>query len=140
MDLKYFVEIRLDSGLSQHTVNLDLRNLRVLFNYAIKNLYIERNPVNGITWPKAPPKKIRFLTKYEIEKLLRVIDDVKFKNLIITYLNTGARREEVLVPSFTWSNVDFDSSQIRLLGKGNKVIWIPMSQVVKDIIKTLFLT
>ncbi len=51
MDIQNFVEVRLDSGLSPHTVNLDLRNLRIFFNYAVKNLFLERNPISGVTWP-----------------------------------------------------------------------------------------
>jgi integrase/recombinase XerC len=137
VDIQNFVMERLNSDLSPHTVNLDLRNLRVFFNYALRNMFIERNPVNGVIWPKATPKKVRFLTKDEIERLLEAIDDSNFRNLIITYLNTGARRDEILAPGFTWSNVDFDSSQIRLLGKGNKVRWVPMSKSVLEIMQNL---
>ncbi len=62
------------------------------------------------------------------------INDEDFKNLIVTYLNTGARREELLPPGFTWDNVDFDQGQIRLLGKRDIIRWVPMSQPVREIL------
>lgn len=132
-DIQDYVEVRLDSGLSPHTVNLDLRNLRILFNYAVKNLFLVRNPISGVTWPKAPRKQVRFLSKFEIDRLLQVMDDTDFKDIVVTYLNTGARRDEILPPGFTWENVDFENNQIRLLGKRDIIRWIPISEPLKEI-------
>ena len=136
-DIQRYVEVRLDSGLSPHTINLDLRNLKVFFNYAVKNLFIERNPINGVSWLKAPPKVVRFLSKDEIKRLFLVIDDDDFKNLIMTYLSTGARRDEILPPRFTWDNVDFEGGQLRLFGKRDKTRWIPMSTPVRQALEDL---
>jgi len=141
VDVQNFVEFRLNSKkrggkiLSPNTVLLDIRNLRVFFNYAVKNMYIERSPMIGVKSPKARSKKIRFLTESEIRELLIVIDREDFKNLIVCYLNTGARREELLPPLFTWDSIDFDSNQLRLQGKLDKIRYVPMNSSVKSILQ-----
>ncbi len=141
VDVQNFVDFRLNSRkrggkiLSPNTVLLDIRNLKVFFNYALKNMYIERNPMIGVKSPKARSKKIRFLTESEIRELLIVIDREDFKNLIVCYLNTGARREELLPPLFTWDSIDFDSNQLRLQGKLDKIRYVPMNSSVKGILQ-----
>jgi len=117
VDVQNFIDFRLSSKkrngnlLSPNTVLLDIRNLRVFFNFAYKNLYIERSPMIGVRGPKARLKKVRFLTEKEIKDLLQIIDNIEFKNLIASYLYTGARREELLPPLFTWSSIDFVDSR-----------------------------
>ena len=141
VDIQNFVDFRLNSKkrngdkLSPNTVLLDIRNLRVFFTYAVKNQYIERSPMIGVKSPKARPKEIRFLTELEIKELLAVIDNSDFKNLIICYLNTGARREELLPPLFTWDSIDFENKQIYLKGKQDKTRSVPMNTSVERILK-----
>ena len=139
-DIQNFVEFRLNSlnphgkPISPNTVLVDIRNLKVMFNFAIRNLYIERSPMIGVSGPKTRPKKVRFLTEDEISRLLMVIDNIEFKRLIVTYLNTGARRNELLPPSFIWSSVDFDNRQLKLSGKRNKTRYVPMNSTVAAIL------
>ena len=141
VDIQNFVDFRLNSKkrngdkLSPNTVLLDIRNLRVFFTYAVKNQYIERSPMIGVKSPKARPKEIRFLTELEIKELLAVIDNSDFKSLIICYLNTGARREELLPPLFTWESIDFENKEIRLKGKQDKTRSVPMNTSVEHILK-----
>lgn len=135
LDIQGFVEYRIKKGLSPNTVNLDIRNLKILFNFGMKNFFIERNPMIGVKGPKPREKKVRFLTEHEIQTLLKVIDKPQFKNLIITYLNTGARREELLPPLFSWESIDFSQQQLRLRGKQGKIRYVPMNQDVKEILE-----
>ncbi|MBT5530542.1 MAG: site-specific integrase [Cytophagia bacterium] len=141
IDIQNFVDFRLNSRkkngekLSPNTVLLDIRNLRVLFNFALKNMYIERSPMIGVIGPKKREKKIRFLTELEIKLLLDVIDKPEFRNLIATYLYTGARREELVPPLFSWSSVDFTNKQIQLTGKLDKTRYVPMNSKVEQILQ-----
>jgi len=142
VDVQNFVDFRLISKnkrdgqqLSPNSVIADIRNLRVFFNYSFKNLYIERSPMIGVRSPKARLKKIRFLTESEIKNLLGVIYQDKFRNLIATYLHTGARRIELLPPLFTWDSVDFINTQIELKGKHDKIRYVPMNSSVEQILK-----
>ncbi|MBT5211275.1 MAG: site-specific integrase, partial [Candidatus Marinimicrobia bacterium] len=92
-------------------------------------------PMIGVRGPKRREKKIRFLTESEIRLILNVIDKKDFRNLIATYLYTGARREELVPPLFTWSSVDFPNKQIQLTGKLGKTRYVPMNSKVEQILK-----
>ncbi len=141
VEIQNFVEFRLNSKkrngkkLSPNTVLADIRNLRAFFTYAVKNMYLERSPMIGVKSPKARSKKIRFLTEQEIRELLMVIDNDDFRSLIACYLNTGARREELLPPLFTWESVDFVNKQIRLKGKQDRTRHVPMNSSVENILR-----
>ena len=50
------------------------------------------------------------------------------------YLHTGARRAELLLPNFTWENVDFEGRVIRLRGKFDKERLVPLDKKAFDIL------
>ena len=116
------------------TVSIEVRILNTVFNQFIKWGYLRKNPIKEISIPKQYHIKIRFLRKEEVESLMLVIPEGDFKDLIIAYLHTGARRIELLYPNFTWENVDFDLNQIYLIGKGNRGRYIPINETLKRIL------
>ncbi|HIB02439.1 MAG TPA: site-specific integrase [Candidatus Marinimicrobia bacterium] len=54
--------------------------------------------------------------------------------LLTFYLQTGARRSEILPPKFTWVNVDTNERQIVLIGKRNKRRALPLSDLLLEIL------
>jgi len=120
------------------SVALDLRVLKATFNQAIKWELLERNPVKGVKMPKQDIIKVRFLTIDEINQLIETIKqdgNFDFLDLINSYLNTGARRVELLSPYFLWDNVDFIGMKILLHGKGNKKRYVPMNKTLFEILE-----
>ena len=98
------------------------------------------NPVVGVKHPQMDIIKVRYLTKAEIKRLLEAIHrakDWEFGGLVQAYLNTGARRNELLSPLFTWENVDFHNRQILVQGKGKRKRYIPMNTRLYGILETL---
>ncbi|MEA2077776.1 MAG: site-specific integrase [Candidatus Marinimicrobia bacterium] len=85
--------------------------------------------------PNTQIKPIRFLTLDEIKRLLGAIDDQNIKDMVLMYINTGARAREIDKKIFTWSNVDFKTKRINFLGKGNKYRNVPMNEAVLKILK-----
>ena len=45
-------------------------------------------------------------------------------------MNTGARRNELLPPSFKWDNINLKEKRIYLRGKGDKERYVPMTPTV----------
>lgn len=113
------------------TVSIEVRILKTVFNQFMKWGYLNKNPVKEVTLPNQNQIKVRFLRKKEVESLMKVIPAGDFKDLIIAYLHTGARRIELLYPNFTWENVDFELNQIYLIGKANRGRYIPMNETLK---------
>jgi len=124
--------------VSPATVSIDLRILKTTFNQAVKWELLEKNPVKDVKLPKQDIIKVRFLTKDEIGRLTNIIkqdDNYDFLDLINAYLNTGARRIELLPPYFIWDNVDFDGKKILLHGKGDRKRYVPMNNTLLEILK-----
>lgn len=97
------------------------------------------NPVGKVKVPKPDIIKIRFLRVDEVNKLIKVTnDDRKFQRLILAYLNTGARRIELLAPKFTWGNVNFREKKVVLVGlKGTSRRYLPMNNTLYDVLKEI---
>ncbi len=138
-DLTKYFDYRLkECKLSPQTVGLEFRTLRAFFNNLITHQFIEVHPMKGLSPPPKPPISIRFLTVKEIEKLLGVIRDAgdqDYLDLVQVYLHTGTRREEILANRFTWNNVDFVGKRLKIVGKKDKVRFVPMDKVVFEILK-----
>ena len=120
-------------GISPTTIALEIRTLKSFFNHQIKYGLMEKNPTAGLKLPKVQKKKIRFLSLDEVEALLEAVDDPDYHDLFVTYLNTGARRIELLEISFTWKDVDIKGKRIHLTGKGSSR-YVPMNNVVLGIL------
>ncbi len=134
-DMEAFTRKRfMKDSLKPDSVNIEIRILRQFFNFLIKHEFIKDNPTKGLKGPKKQEKDIRFLTVEEIDRLINVIDSQDYRDLVLTYLNTGARRSELLPPLFQWENVNFQLRRIKLKGKGNKVRYVPMNDSVYEIL------
>ena len=131
---------RTKEGRKEATIGLEMRHLRSIFYQAMKWKMMDINPVVGVKHPQKDIIKVRYLTKAEIKRLLEAIhraEDWEFGRLVQAYLNTGARRNELLPPFFTWDNVDFHNRQILVQGKGKRKRYIPMNTTLYGILETL---
>ena len=132
-----FKNLRLDNDKKPSTVSIELRVLKTMFNRAIDWGLIGVNPVKGIKLPKTDNISVRFLTKKEVKKLIATIEadeNIEFLRIVIAYLHTGARRNELLPPLFTWDNVDFDEKKVMINGqKGQSKRFLPMNQTLFDL-------
>lgn len=108
------------------------RVLNSFFDWSVNNGYLRTNPVARIEKIKSEQKKRKPLTEIELEKVRYAIDnahrnskgyrkrDLDIRNLAIFELmySTGARISEVT--SLNISDIDFDTKEVNLIGKGNK--------------------
>lgn len=135
--IESFRDNRLSKGVKPASVALEMRHLKVIFNMGIKWNYCSKNPVVCVKMPKSDIIRVRYLLIEEIKDLLKVIDEssnLEFKKLVQAYLNTGARRIELLPPLFTWDNVDFKDRKILLKGKRDISRYIPMNDTLKKVL------
>ena len=116
------------------SLGIQIRTLKAFFNHQIKYGLMDRNPTAGLKIPKPPKKKIRFLSQDEIERFLGKVDNPDYHDLFMTYLNTGARHNELLPGSFTWDDVDLKGRRLQLTGKGSSG-YVPMNKIVYKILK-----
>lgn len=106
--------------IKTRTVNSELKTLRTLFNCGIKWNLVRENPTKGVQMLKThDAAQPRFLTKEECQVLLAHCDDT-LRPIVVTLLNTGMRRGELL--HLEWKDVDFERRVI-LIRK--KPFWHP---------------
>lgn len=126
---------RLAQRISKATVALELRHLKAVFNFAVHHSWLRKNPVMGVKFPKKDINRVRYLTVDEVNRLLKVLKesgDNDMERIVITYLNTGARRSELLKPNLSWNDIDFDKKQVLLNGKGKRKRYIPLNDKLID--------
>ncbi len=120
-DIESYKSIRIREGVKAATINADLRNLKALFNYACKHGYIDRSPLSGVSNVKVNNGDVRFLNEDELARLKECLQGLDLKDsfqkdahdLVIAYLYTGCRAQELLVSGgLTWDQVGKDNVDI----------------------------
>ncbi len=119
------------------TINRELSCLRHMFTMAIKWGRAQKNPVKEVKMFKEPKGRERILSEEEEGRLLEAVrSTTKSRHLepiIITALNTGMRRGEIL--NLKWGNVDFKAGVIIVEGtKNGEIRRIPMNKKLTDIL------
>ena len=98
------------------TVNRELTCLKCMFNKAISWNKASDNPVRKVKMLKEDNKRIRYLEKEEIPKL---IDNCAphIKPIVIVAINTGMRKSEIF--GLKWQNISIEHGVIYLLDTKN---------------------
>jgi len=112
--------------VSPATVNRALACLKCMFNKAIQWGKADMNPVRQVKLFKEDNKRIRYLEKEEIAKLLARCRGY-LKAVVILALNTGMRKGEIL--NLKWHDCDFRHNIIYLYNtKNGEKREIPMNE------------
>lgn len=91
--------------LAPATINRELACLRTIYNRAIRNEKLEKNPVRHIRFLKENNKRDRILSRSEFERLLEQSAD-HLKAIMITAYETGMRAGEIF--NLDWTQVDLE--------------------------------
>jgi integrase len=115
--------------VSPATVNRALACLKCMFNKAIEWGKASDNPVKKVKLFKENNKRLRYLEKEEIVKLLAHCRGY-LRPIVIVALNTGMRKGEIL--GLKWHDIDFRHNIIYLLNtKNGEKREIPMNEQVR---------
>jgi len=113
----------------------ELACLKHMFTMTIHWEKAARNPVKEVKFFKEPEGRLRWLTNEESKRLIDAAND-HIRSIIITALNTGMRRGEIL--SLTWDQVDFDRGLITVeKSKNDGIRHIPMNKQLTEELKTV---
>jgi integrase len=90
--------------LTEATVNRDLESLRRILNFAVDDGLLVASPLHRLHLPREP-RRPRPVMSLEEESLLLEAAAPHLREIIVTALDTGMRRGEIL--SQRWQDVDF---------------------------------
>ena len=101
-------------GLSIASIKKHGIVLKEVFNSAVVEDLVKRNPASGVRLPAKEVKKVkgRFLTAAEAGDVIRAFEGHRLKALVCTTLYYALRRSEVL--GLRWSAVDFRRGTITI--------------------------
>lgn len=136
-------------GMPNATYNLRkmvLKKLKRLFEMAVQEGLIPKNPAMGLS-VKVPPPEQRVLNSHEAEKLLREAKSARhpYYPVWVVALMTGMRSGEMY--SLTWSDIDFESNIITIKRqwttkdglhptKSNRNRIVPLNDELKSFLKS----
>ena len=113
-----------------------ISTLKTFFNFLVLEKLINDSPIENIDYPKIDSKIPLVLTTDEIDKLISCAFSKKFglrnQTIIEIMYSCGLRVSELTEMKI--SNIFFDESLIKILGKGNKERFIPLSSTAKKLL------
>ena len=134
MMIEYFKSRKEKDGLTDAGIGIEFRTFRAFFNFLIDQNYLKDNPLKGVKVAKPPTNQIRYLNEDEIRRLIKVLENEDIIDVVLFYINTGARAREIDKKVFTWENVNFKERKITIFGKGKKYRTIPMNDIVYKVL------
>lgn len=109
---------------SESTANRYMATLSHAFTLASTEWeWVDENPCRKVRKLSEPRGRIRYLSEYEIERLLDACRESTSKDLylaVVLSLSTGARQGEIM--NLTWNQIDLDRKVITLYETKNKEI------------------
>lgn len=114
--LEYLKTAQANNGkpLSAQTRKHHYSTLNLIFTYALKRGYIDKNPMDKVESPKLVKHKVDAFTKPEVSRFLCEIEKLPLSQKVMYYLllTTGIRRGECF--GLQWRDIDFESALLHI--------------------------
>lgn len=124
-DGEYYRQHCLDEGNSPATATKKLKEIKAIFQLAVKRRQLEANPLAHIDKPKCPKPEIHTYTDDECRRMVKAAEEfvekanmtvnARWDLLILVALCTGLRRGELC--NCLWSDIDFGEQTITITSK-----------------------
>jgi integrase/recombinase XerC len=138
-DIRNWIVSMMEAKITARSINRKISALKSFYKFLMKKGEIKKNPVSKVQSPKMSSRLPVFIELPGIEKLLKEIEfpegyEGKRDKLMLELLyGTGMRRNELI--NLRETDIDTYSSQIKVLGKGNKERIIPIHPELRTSIK-----
>jgi integrase/recombinase XerC len=118
-------------GISERSIHRKLSAVNAWFRFSLKRKEININPAKGVTKPKRPSRLPETLQAQQGLDLYRldnsdITGDKENALLIQLFYETGIRLSEMM--GLKHRDIDFGIGQIKVLGKRNKVRYVPVNE------------
>ena len=137
LHLKRYISYLQKLGRSEIYINSILKYLRGYFRYCVTEGYItdKQNITKKVRWLREKKPLITTFTDSEMQKMIKVWDYKNFyharnKAIIAMLFETGIRNNELCILNI----MDVRDTVIKVLGKGNKERYVPISSPLKEIL------
>lgn len=124
--------------MKKESVNVYVRYIKAIWNLLVRLGYTSQNALTNIKQFKTHDKEIVSFTDEELERIMGVIKEEKYKMIVVLATETGLRISELL--NLKGANIDLENNLIKLNNnsefktKSRKNRTIPFNETIKDII------
>ena len=118
-------------GAAPATVARKLAAIRGLFDFLVRTERVGQNPADLVSSPKREEKLPRVLSSEQVRTLLEGIPartplELRDRSMLELAYSCGLRCEEIV--NLDQGSFDFESEQLRVLGKGSKERLLPVGE------------
>ncbi len=118
-------------GAAPATVARKLAAVRGLFDYLVRTERVGQNPADLVSSPKREQKLPKVLSGEQLRSMLEGIPahtplELRDRAMLELAYSCGLRCEEIV--NLDLGSIDFDSEQLRVLGKGSKERLLPVGE------------
>ncbi|MES2620560.1 MAG: site-specific tyrosine recombinase/integron integrase [Bacteroidota bacterium] len=138
-DIRNWIVSMMEQKTSARSVNRKISALKSFYKFLLRRGEIKNTPLSKVQTPKTSKRLPVFVDLPSIEKLLKEVvfpegyEGLRDKMIIELFYGTGMRRSELI--NLKETDVDSYSSQIKVLGKGNKERIIPIHNELRNSIR-----
>jgi site-specific recombinase XerD len=123
-------QYHLKSSMKETSVNSYMRPVKAMFNWFVKNEYLEKSPANRIDEMKTPKKTQEFLSEEEQSMLMNVCKTTEDRLIVAILVSIGLRRDELCGLKLS----DYNGNSVRVKGKGDKERVLPLQDDVRELL------
>lgn len=135
--IRNFVVQLSENDISKRTINRKLSTLRSFYLFLLKLGEIKVSPIESISSLKFYPEKQIPISQEEMHvlqtKIFDEVEDVLDKSIVETLYQTGIRKSELC--GLIFESVNLEGNELKILGKGNKERYIPISETLSALLK-----
>ncbi len=136
--IRNFIVDLSEKEISKRSINRKLSSLRSFYFFLLKIGEIKVSPVENISSLKFYPEKQIPMSEEEMQNLndqvFEETHEVLDKCVIEVLYQTGIRKAELC--GMTFENVNLSGNELKVIGKGNKERFIPISGELSDLLKS----
>ncbi|ASW75821.1 integrase [Chryseobacterium piperi] len=135
--IRNFIVALSENNISKRSINRKLSSLRSFYLFLLKIGEIKVSPTESISSLKFYAEKQIPMSKEEMELLNDAIfdkaPDVLEKCIVEVLYQTGIRKAELC--GLIFENVNLDGNELKIIGKGNKERYVPISQDLTNLLQ-----
>ena len=130
---KFLIYLRTEKGYAPQNVHHHYRTLNMIFDFAMKQEIIVKNPMDKVDRPKLARKKVDALSQEQAAEFFAALQEqpLDFRCMLHLLITTGIRRGECI--GLKWGDIDEKQGTITV---ERNVIYTPQSGVVVGTPKT----
>lgn len=136
--IRNFIVKLSENSISKRSINRKLSSLRSFYLFLLRLGEIKVSPTDNISSLKFYPEKQIPMSEEEMQRLndevFAQVTDVLEKCIMEVLYQTGIRKAELC--GMTFENVNLSGNELKIIGKGNKERYVPISENLSDLLKS----